>query len=270
MPGCLLDWQNYLVTKGIKVNIKSRKNSLVRLANIIPVIFLVVLISAFSVSCNWTIGLVRGSGEVRTEERDVSDFHKVHLSGVGDLIITQGEEESLLIETDDNIIPLIETEVSAEKLTIGFRRGYNFVPTSDIKFYLTVKELDEILLSGAGSIVCHGFDAEELEIEISGAGDIDFRLNADVVRVNSSGAGDINMSGRVDRQEIDLSGAGKYDAEDLESRECDITVSGAGSATVNVSQKLDVDISGVGGVEYQGSPRVQQNITGLGRIRSVD
>jgi hypothetical protein len=256
--------------KGMKVNIKGKKNSLVRLMNILTVIFLVGLISAAGVSCNWTIGLVRGSGDIRTEERDVSDFHKVHLSGVGDLIITQGEKESLLIETDDNIIPLIETEVSAERLSIGFRRGYNFVPTSDIKFYLTVKELDEILLSGAGSIKCEDFDTEELEIEISGAGDIDFRLDADLVRVNSSGAGGIEMSGKVDRQEIDLSGAGKYDAEELESRECEITVSGAGSATVNVSQELDVDISGVGGVEYKGSPTVQQNIKGLGAIRSID
>jgi len=252
------------------VSSKSKKNRLVGLMHILVVFFLIAIISVTSVSCNWTIGLVRGSGDIETEERDVSDFHEVHLSGTGDLIITQGEKESLVIEADDNVIPLIETEVSMEILTIGFKRGYNFVPTSDIKFYLTVKELDEILLSGAGSVICGDFDAGELEIGISGAGDIDFRLNADVVRVNSSGAGDINLSGTVDRQEINLSGAGKYDAGDLESRECDITVSGAGSATVNVSQELDINISGVGSVNYKGSPDIQQKITGLGRIKSIN
>src|SRR3972149_9381305 len=252
------------------MNNLNKKNQIKKIIKVAFVLAIIGMLAIFAASCKWTIGFVRGSGDVVTEERDVSDFHKVHLSGVGNLIITQGEEESLTIEADDNIIPLISADVSGERLTISFKRGYNFIPSSKIKFHLTVVDLDEISLSGAGDIDCGGFSTERLEFEVSGAGDIDFDANAERIEVTLSGAGDITLSGEVDSQEIEINGAGKYNGEELESRECEIRVSGAGSATVNVSEKLDVEISGVGNVYYAGSPQVTQDISGLGKIKSIE
>jgi len=247
-----------------------KKEKAGRIVRIALVVVLISIIVFFTISCKWSVGLVRGSGNIVTEERDVSGFDRVQLSGIGDLIISQGDEESLTIEADDNIIQLIETDVFGGELTIQFKRGYSFVPNTTMKFYLTVKELDKISLSGAGKINCDNFEAEELEFDISGAGDIDFDINAETVEVYLSGAGDISLSGEVDSQDIKLSGVGNYDGKDLESRICDIAVTGAGSATVNVSEELDVNISGVGNVNYTGSPRVEQEISGLGRIISMN
>jgi len=251
----------------IRVSKKSQMKNVVRIVLIIAVISVLAI---FTASCKWTIGLVRGSGDIETKERDVSGFHKVYLEGIGNLIITQGDEESLVIEADDNIISLIRTDVFRHRLTIGFKRGYNFIPISKIKYHLTVIDLDEISLSGAGDVDCDDFNTDELEFDISGVGDIDFNINAKRVETTSSGAGGITLSGKVDSQEIDISGVGKYDAEELESRECSISLSGAGSATVNVSEELDVSISGVGNVYYAGNPHVEQDISGLGRVKSID
>ena len=248
----------------------NKKNRIGRTIRIVFILALISILAIFAVSCKWTVGLVRGSGNVIAEERDVSDFHKVHLSGVGNLIITQGETESLAIEADDNIVPIIETDVSGDELNIDFKRGYTFTPSTAIKFHLTVVDLDEISLSGAGNIDCDDFKTEILQFDVSGAGDLDFDLDAERVEVIVSGAGNIVLSGIVDSQEIEIDGAGKYDGEDLESRECVITVSGAGSATVNVSELLDVEINGVGNVYYTGSPSVKQDISGLGKIRSLE
>ncbi|GAH96846.1 unnamed protein product, partial [marine sediment metagenome] len=180
------------------------------------------------------------------------------------------DEESLVIEADDNIIPLIRADVSGDRLTIGFKRGYSFIPAAKIKFHLTVIDLDKISISGAGDINCDDFNTDELEFDISGVGDIDFNINAERIETTSSGAGDITLTGKVDNQDIDISGVGKYDAEELESRECSISLSGAGSATVNASEELDINISGVGNVYYVGSPHVEQDISGLGRVKSID
>ncbi|MDD5621737.1 MAG: DUF2807 domain-containing protein [Actinomycetota bacterium] len=244
-----------------------------RASNILRIVFMLTLVSMlaiFAVSCKWTIGFVRGSGNIATEERDVSDFHKIHLSGIGNLIITQGEEESLTIEADDNIIPIIETDVFGERLNIGFKKGYTFTPSAAVKFYLTVVDLDEISLSGSGNIDCDDLRTEALQFDVSGAGDLDFDIEAERVEVVVSGAGNIILSGKVDSQKIEINGAGKYDGEDLESRECAIKVSGAGSATVNVSELLDVEINGVGNVYYAGNPSVKQDISGLGKIKSIE
>ena len=252
------------------MNSINKKNRIGRTIRIVFILTLISMLAIFTVSCKWTVGFVRGSGNIATEERDVSDFHKIHLSGIGNLIITQGEEESLTIEADDNIIPIIETDVSGERLDISFKKGYTFTPSATVKFYLIVVDLDEISLSGAGNIDCEGFETEVLQFDVSGAGDFDFDLDAERVEVVVSGAGNIVLSGKVDSQEIEINGAGKYNGEDLESRECTITVSGAGSATVNVSELLDVEINGVGNVYYAGSPSVTQDISGLGKIKSIE
>lgn len=248
----------------------SKKNRISNIARIVSILALISMLSVFAVSCKWTVGFVRGSGNIVTEERDVSGFHKIQLSGIGNLIITQGEEESLTIEADDNIIPIIETDVLRERLDISFKRGYTFTPSATVKFYLTVVDLDEISLGGAGKIDCEGFETEVLQFDISGAGDVDFDLEAERVEVVVSGAGNITLMGKVDSQEIEIDGVGRYDGEDLESRECAITVSGAGSATVNVSELLDVEINGVGTVYYAGSPIMTQDISGLGKIKSIE
>ena len=120
---------------------KSRK---VKILQLTVIITLIAIMAVFAASCKWTIGVVRGSGDLVTEERDVSGFDELHFSGMGSLIIEQGDEESLIIEADDNIIDLIETDVRGGDLDIKFRRGFNVVPTAKMKFYLTVIDLDRI------------------------------------------------------------------------------------------------------------------------------
>ena len=63
-------------------------------------------------ACNFTA--VRGSGNVVTQERQVSGFDSVALSGVGEVFITQGDKESLTVETDDNLMRYIQTESGME------------------------------------------------------------------------------------------------------------------------------------------------------------
>lgn len=249
---------------------ESKNLKSLRVAKIALLVAVMSMLAVSIVSCKFPFGLVRGSGNIETETVEVSGFNEVHIIGIGNLIIEQGGEESLVIEADDNILPLIEAEVSGDTLTIGIKRGFNFIPASKIKFYLTVIDLDNILLSGAGDIDGKKFNTDTLEFEISGTGDIDFNINADKVETRSSGAGSITLSGKVDIQEIEISGLGKYDAEELESRKCEIVISGAGTATVNVSELLDINISGAGNVYYTGEPKIDQNVSGIGRIRRLD
>lgn len=245
-------------------NRKSRILKIALLATVIGVLTMNII------SCTGTIRLVKGSGDMETEKREVSGFDEILFTGIGNLIIEQGDEESLVVEADDNIIGLIETKVKSDVLHIGFKRGVKIIPTSKIKFYLTVEDLDRIDLTGLGDIDSDIFETDELELNISGSGDIKFNIEAKNIEINVSGLGNINLSGKVDHHRVQISGSGKYDAEELESNDCEIEISGLGSAIVNVSDNLDIEINGVGNVYYKGSPRVSQHISGLGRIKSLD
>lgn len=194
-----------------------------------------------------------GSGVLVTEQRDVSGFDRVSFEGFGTLIITQGSEESLTIEAEDNILPRIETRVRGGTLEIGFdtTRWQDIVrPTKSITYTLTVITLDGIALSGAGSIEAKGIDAERFDVELSGAGSIE-------------------ISGYAGTQEINVSGAGSYDSRELQSERIDVNISGAGSAIVWATESLGVNISGVGNVSYYGDPQVRESISGLGNVKAL-
>jgi len=248
----------------------NKRSRVIKTIMIMQIIAMIGILALFAVSCKWNIGLVRGSGKVEEEEREVSGIEEIDFSGMGNLIITQGEEESLVVEADDNILPLIETDVFGDRLSIGYKLGYNFIPTSNLRFYLTVVDLNKISLKGVGKINCDNLETDELEFEISGAGDIDFNIDADKLEVTSSGAGNLNFNGKAESQNIDISGVGRYNSKELESKECKVTLSGAGSVTVNVTEELDIKISGVGNVYYVGTPRIRQDISGLGKAESID
>ena len=192
-------------------------------------------------------GTITGSGNVKTESRNVSGFQAVSLSGVGNLTIDENGTESLTVEAEDNLLPYIQTEVQGNRLVIGSKDNTNLNPTKPINYRLTVKDLNSIDLSGAG--------------KIDGTG-----INTPKLAVNVSGAGNMTLAGKADSQEINLSGAGNYRAENLVSKNVKVSTSGAGSAVVQVSDTLDATVSGAGAVRYIGDPQVKQNVSGAGSV----
>jgi hypothetical protein len=229
---------------------------------------LIVLIGS-SLACALPFGIrtVRGSGNVVTQERQVSGFDSVALSGVGQVIITQGDEEALTIETDDNLMQYIESEVRDGRLELRIADDTIPIPSRSIIYRLGVVDLVGLDSSGAGSFEIGKLDTDRLQVSLSGAGNIGVdSLNATDLVVAISGAGNVELTGQVETQQIDMSGLGNYNAPNLESRTASVRVSGAGNAVVWVLDALDVEISGAGNVEYYGSPQVTQDISGAGKV----
>jgi hypothetical protein len=216
------------------------------------------------------VGLVVGSGKTVTEEREISGVEGVALSFVGDLQITQGDEEKLVITADDNVLPLITTEVNNGILTIGGRSTVGMQVMSPLRYDLTVRDLNSVRLSGAGNAEMDGLETGDLKVEISGAGNLAIRdLKAERVDATLSGLGNVELGGEAQRQAVRLSGAGSYSGGDLQTGSAKIELSGLGGATVWATESLDVRISGAGNVEYYGDPQVTQEIGGLGNVEGL-
>ena len=234
---------------------------------------MVVLVMALSILACQIGGLTgdRGSGNVVEEDRAVSGFTGVVLVGIGELTIKVGERESLRIEAEDNLMQYFETEVRNGMLKIGVQKDVNLNPTRPVRFYLTVEELDTIVLSGSGDIEAPDLEAERFSVTISGSGDVEMGdLSAGILNVTISGSGNLDIAGgQVDEQDITISGSGKYQAGDLSSGSVEITISGSGNATVWATDSLDVRISGSGSVNYYGNPRTTFSGSGSGRIKSL-
>jgi hypothetical protein len=234
-------------------------------------VFITLLLVLLIGAC--AIKVTQGSGRIRSETRDVSDFTAVNFSAYGELTIIQGESEGLTIETDDNILPYVESTVSGATLTLDFDDG-SWIPlaqpTNSINYILTVKTLTDLDLSGAGTVHSEQLTAENLTLRESGAGTITIdQLTADDLSVDISGAGTIELAGQVTRQTVEMSGLGSYEAGDLESQEATITLSGAGSATVWTHEQLDATLTGAGSISYYGAPQTNASSSGIGSVKSL-
>ncbi|HZC04201.1 MAG TPA: head GIN domain-containing protein [Ktedonobacterales bacterium] len=194
------------------------------------------------------IGGTTGSGTVKSETRQVSGFTKISLSGVGELNITQTGQESLTVSAEDNLLPLLTSTVSGDTLDLAVKSGSSIRPTKPIVYTLTVKNLDGVALSGAGSITAKGIQTSALDVTLSGAGSM-------------------TITGNGQSQTVMVSGVGSYQAKGFQTASTHVTISGTGSAAVSVSQTLDAVVSGAGSVTYYGSPQVTKSVSGVGSIK---
>ncbi len=219
-------------------------------------------------ACNFNLNLniQSGSGNVIREDRLVSGFDKLSLSGIGDVTLTQGNEDALAIEAEDNVLSNIKTEVRDGTLFISYEKK-SVVPTKPIKFYLTMRNISELQTLGVSNIHSDSIQADRLNVGISGTGNVNINnLTANRAAINVSGAGNFKADGQVNDIKVTLSGAGNYEGKDLRSMNADVTITGLGRVVVWATDNLDIIISGGGGVEYYGNPQVSKNITGIGTV----
>jgi hypothetical protein len=211
----------------------------------------------------------QGSGTETTESRNVQGFDQAHVSGLGTVIINQGDRESLQIEAEGNVLPQISTKVEDHALKIDFRTT-SLRTTKPIIFHLTVKDLKALDFAGSANVQATNLNTKQLELTFSGSGTGKLDgLHADDLKTSINGAGKVTASGTTTTQELHMTGAGEYLAGDLQSKRAMIDVSGAGKATVRASDDLNVQVSGAGSVGYYGNPHVTQNIAGVGKVTKL-
>jgi predicted small secreted protein len=216
-------------------------------------------------------GMIRGSGKVVEETRPVSGFDSIASSGSGDVIITQGDQESLKVEAEENLMRYIRTEVRGNTLHIFMDPSGAFAlqPTKPMKFYVSLKQLNGLALSGSGTMKSEKIETADLDINASGSGNVVINdLKADTVKIDLSGSGETTLKGEAATQKMVLSGSGRCENDKLVTRDTSVDASGSGGASVNVSDTLNVNLSGSGSVDYTGTARVTQHVSGSGHVSS--
>jgi hypothetical protein len=191
---------------------------------------------------------VPGSGKVISESRAVAGFTSVSLKGSGQLTIDENGTESLTITADDNLLPDLISEVRGNQLILGSRDNLNINPSRDVVYKLTVKDLNEIVIGGSGSVDAKGIHTDRLKVVIGGSGTL-------------------SAAGSAEQQEITLAGSGDYQGQGLKSKTATIGIMGSGGAVLAASDKLDVFIAGSGSIQYIGDPIVTQRILGSGSVQ---
>lgn len=189
---------------------------------------------------------VKGSGVSASETRAVASFSAIDATGNGRLKLRVGGDDSLKITADDNVLPLIKSEVRDGVLYLSAKSGYS--PKTDIVYEVSAKTIKRLENAGTVSIDASGFSGGSLEIE-------------------TSGVGSATLTGRVDTLKIEMSGVGSVDADGLTADNVRAAMSGVGSGKVHAEKSLRAEVSGIGNLTWKGGATdVNTTVSGIGRV----
>ena len=212
---------------------------------------------------------IDGNGVVISKSHEVSKFTRLEVSGEFGVSLTQSEVFSLEVEADENLHEIIEIKEKGEALEVSLKQ--NVGQSEKLQLNINVANLESIDLSGAVHLWTEGnLFVSELEMDCSGAAEIDLEIVSNKLTMDMSGASEVILNGKVSEVSSEISGAGKIMAYGLESKAFTIDISGAGEAEVNVSEKLTVDVAGAGSVRYKGTPKVNKSISGAGSVEPAN
>jgi hypothetical protein len=213
---------------------------------------------------------IRGEGPVVERKVNIDRFRNISIPGSAKVYITQGSQQEVRIEGQENIIDNLNMEVRGETWEIEFKRPvWRIEP---IKVYITMESLRSVRISGSGDLefVNHFTDLKDMDIRISGSGKMDMDMDALDIRAHISGSGDLYMKGSARDLDFTVSGSGNIKAWNLKADKASVRVSGSGGIEVNASDRLNAHISGSGNIIYRGNPRVDSSVSGSGSVRSRD
>ncbi len=212
-----------------------------------------------------------GSGNIVTEKRKTGDFKGISAGGAFEVEVKNGPVTEVVVEADDNIIGLIETEVDGDELKIRTKDGVHF-NDAHFKVFVTAPEINSVKSSGASDIkiIDKVKSNGKVSFDVSGAGKISGAVDAPEVDAEISGAGKIELSGNTRDYKAEISGSGELSTENLKSENTDVSVSGAGTARVHASVTLKAHASGAGNVYHRGGARVEQHSSGAGNVNKED
>jgi hypothetical protein len=203
-----------------------------------------IFVVAVMAGCNFQFGVgptVQGSGVKKTEKRAVGPFTAIEISGAVQLEFVVGKEASVEITTDDNLLPLVVTEVEGGTLKIQ--------PTGSTSTQIgvvarvTAPQLTALKASGATGSTVTGLKEKAFHLAISGASRT-------------------TLSGSAERLDITCAGASHVDGTNLESPSVHLDVSGASTVDLGTSRSLSGSVSGASTVHYQGSPENKLSVSG--------
>lgn len=214
------------------------------------IMFRNIVLAAMTVmlfSCSKDV--LRGSGNTIDQTRTVAAFDAVETHYNIKAVITYGNTQSVRVNGYENLLDVLETEVSNGVLRLTYNYRYNSVRNSNVVVYIQLPAIKKATIHGSGSIDIDGFNqGQELEARIHGS--------ANIKIANST----------YNKALLNIYSSGDVDASTLWAKEAEVNVYGSGYSYIVVGDKLKANIYGSGNVYYWGSPATEISVNGSGRV----
>jgi len=226
-----------------------------------------------------SIGSTRGSGNIKEETRQVGTLSGISVGNGIQATATIGPNTSVVLRGDDNLLPMIQTEVVDGKLTVEVRSGGGISPTQPIKLTVVTPKLTSASASGGARLTADatagpeftgeagggakvsikGVDSKSLVAKASGGGTLELsNIKVDSANVDGSGGATIWLAGTVKTLKTHLSGGAGLKAQDAPVEALRVQASGGSRVFAKASSELSAELSGGATIHLKGNPSKRQ------------
>ena len=211
---------------------------------------------------------VKGNGNVIAKNRSISsDFVRIKASSGIDVYLTENGESGLVVEADENLHELIETEVKNGTLYIGTKK--NIWSARAKKVHVSVEKLIELeVTSGAELTTENTLKADDLKIVATSGAEFNLHLNVNNLDCESSSGSNVNIDGEANNFKVSSSSGSVIDAFGLETLRCTAKASSGSNIKVSVDKSFDGNASTGANIQFKGNPEViNTNDSSGGNVR---
>jgi hypothetical protein len=211
---------------------------------ITPMLAALALLSA---SCEKDV--LRGSGAVVTETRQLAPFHNIQIDGTTESEVVFSTESKVEITGYQNLVNEYLSEVNNLSLKFRFRNLQN-IRNNNLRVKIYTPNLRSVSLSGdLGMVIGEGFKANSFYANLSG-----------ITRLEWNG-------GEYKETYYDVSGNAKLYARLLKANSVVIEASGNTKAEATALEQLDATASGTSEIAYWGRPPIINiHLTGRAKV----
>lgn len=224
---------------------------------------MVLWLMAFSLTFDSCIAHIHGNGKVVKEERSVTGFDEISVSTGIELILNQDSFEKVVVETDENILKILKTEVSGNKLKIFLEEGVNHA--KELKVYVTVKQLKSVSASAGSEVKTTGkINADQMKISSSSGSEITMELGCSVVKLDASSGSELTVYGNTVEVKAESSSGSELDASNLVAEKGEASASSGSELFVHITKELKAHASSGANINVSGNPAIRDTNSSSG------
>lgn len=201
--------------------------------------------------------VLTGNGKMVKEKRELTGtFSKLNISGPFDVKLVSGNGK-LILRGEENLLPLITTEVSNGTLSIGTVQPLK--PGTNKKIYVEIpyEQLVQLRLTGPGNVTVNPAIRNNIDIMLDGSGSVRLAAKNNTLKACVLGSGSIRLKGSTASLECRVIGSGTVNSIELDADNVNALVSGSGNVNALSNYSIIGRISGSGTIAFSGNPKEQ-------------
>ncbi len=173
-----------------------------------------------------------------TKEYLLTDFNRVELSGLHQVTIIRANRYEVLVEGPEQLINELRVEKRGSHLSM--ETGFERLIVSRLNTTIKLPDIKALNTNKTSQIFLEGFDCDDLEIKISGAGAI------------------TGVDNTIEDLHLNCSGAAAVDLRDGSITNADLNISGVATIKLTMAGgRLKGNASGAGKIIYYGEVSAQ-------------